>query len=60
LNGNFLSSSVNEPGYDFAAAGTRKITDNIEIYLEFRQMHGSHAGITTDLRPITIGVRWGK
>jgi hypothetical protein len=60
LNGNFLTSSVNEPGYDFAVAGTRKITDNVEIYLEFRQMHGSHNGITTDLRPITIGVRWGK
>jgi hypothetical protein len=60
LNGNFLSSSVNQPGYDFGVAITRKITDNIEIYGEFRQLHGSHAGITTDLRPLTVGVRWGK
>lgn len=58
LNGNFLSESVNQPGYDVGAGVTRKITPNVELYVEFRQMHGSHNGITTDFRPITLGVRW--
>jgi hypothetical protein len=58
LNGNFLSESVNQPGYDVGAGITHKILSNIEIYGEIRQMHGSHAGITTDFRPITVGVRW--
>lgn len=60
VNGNFLSESQNQFGYNFGAGITRKIRPNIEIYGEFRQLHGSHSGITTDLRPITIGVRWGR
>jgi hypothetical protein len=58
LNGNFLSESQNEFGFNFGAGITRKITPRIEIYGEFRDLHGSHSGITTDLRPVTIGVRW--
>jgi hypothetical protein len=58
VNGNFLSESVNQAGYDFAIGLTHRILPNIELYGEFRQLHGSHNGITTDLRPITIGVRW--
>ena len=57
-NGNFLSESLNQYGYDIGVGITRKIRPNIELYGEFRQMHGSHNSITTDLRPITIGVRW--
>jgi hypothetical protein len=30
----------------------------MDFYAEFRYVHGSHSGITTDLRPITIGIRW--
>jgi hypothetical protein len=58
LNGNFLSESVNEFGEDFGGGITHVIRPNIEIYGEFRILHGSHNGITTDLRPITLGVRW--
>lgn len=57
-NGDFLSASQNQFGYNFGGGITRKIRGNIEIYVEFRQLHGSHNGITTDLRPITLGVRW--
>ena len=58
INGHFLNSSQNEFGYNFGGGVTRKIIANIEFYAEFRFMHGSHGGITTDLRPITVGVRW--
>lgn len=58
LTGNFLSSSQNQFGENFGGGVTRKIRPNIEIYGEFRYLHGKHSGITTDLRPITIGVRW--
>jgi len=58
VNGNFLTSSQNEFGYNLGGGLARKVTPNIEIYAEFRYMHGKHNGITTDLRPITIGVRW--
>lgn len=58
VNGNFRSESLNEFGYNFGAGITRKIRPNIEIYGEFRQIHGSRSGITTDARPVTIGVRW--
>jgi opacity protein-like surface antigen len=58
LNGKFLSSSQNEFGYNFGGGVTRKIRPNVELYAEFRYLHGKHSGVTTDLRPITIGVRW--
>lgn len=58
LSGNFLSTSQNEWGEDFGGGVARKIRPNVEIYGEFRYLHGSHSPITTDLRPITIGVRW--
>jgi len=58
INGNFLSESVNQFGENFGAGITRKIRPNIEVYGEIRLLHGSHNGNTTDLRPITIGVRW--
>jgi opacity protein-like surface antigen len=58
LDGKFLSSSQNEFGYNFGGGLTRKIRPNVELYAEFRYLHGKHSGVTTDLRPITIGVRW--
>jgi opacity protein-like surface antigen len=60
LNGDFLHSSENQFGYNLGAGIARKIRSNLELYAEFRQVHGTHNGITTDLRPITVGVRWGK
>jgi opacity protein-like surface antigen len=58
LNGNFLSSSLNQFGENFGGGVTRKIRPNMEIYAEFRYLHGKGDGTTTDLRPITVGVRW--
>lgn len=58
INGQFLHSSQNEFGYNFGGGITRKIRPNIELYAEFRYLHGKHDNITTDLRPITIGLRW--
>jgi hypothetical protein len=58
LGGNFVNSSLNEFGYNAGAGVTRKMPSGVEIYGEFRLMHGTHNGITTDYRPITIGFRW--
>jgi opacity protein-like surface antigen len=58
INGQFLHSSQNEFGYNFGGGITRKIRPNIELYAEFRYLHGKHNNLTTDLRPITIGLRW--
>jgi opacity protein-like surface antigen len=58
VNGQFLHSSQNEFGYSFGGAITRKIRPNMDLYAEFRYLHGKHNNITTDLRPITIGIRW--
>jgi Outer membrane protein beta-barrel domain len=58
LNRNFISTSQNEWGENFGAGIARKIRPNVEIYGEFRYLHGTHSGVSTDLRPITVGVRW--
>jgi opacity protein-like surface antigen len=58
INGNFLHSSQNEFGYNFGGGITRKIRPNMDLYAEFRYLHGKYNNITTDLRPITIGIRW--
>jgi hypothetical protein len=58
VSGNFLHASQNEFGDNFGLGLTHKINPKIEIYAEFRYLHGKHNGITTDLRPITLGVRW--
>lgn len=58
LGGNFVDSSLNEWGYNVGGGVTRKMPSGVEIYGEVRLMHGSHNGITTDYRPITIGFRW--
>ena len=58
LSGKFVDSSQNQFGYNFGGGVTRKMPSGVEIYAEYRFTHGSHNGITTDVRPITIGVRW--
>jgi hypothetical protein len=57
-DGKFLRSSLNEYGENFGAGVARKISPKVDVYAEFRFLHGTHKGITTDLRPITIGLRW--
>lgn len=58
LNGSFTTSSQNEFGYNVGAGITRKMPSGAEIYAEYRLTHGSANNTTTDVRPITIGVRW--
>ena len=58
LSGRFTDSSQNQFGYDFGGGVTRKMPSGVELYAEYRFTHGAHNGITTDVRPITIGVRW--
>jgi opacity protein-like surface antigen len=58
LNSSFTSSSLNQFGYNIGAGITRKMPSGVEIYAEYRLMHGSGDRTTTDMRPITIGVRW--
>jgi opacity protein-like surface antigen len=58
LNGNFVNPTQNDWGYNFGAGISRKVPSGVEIYAEYRFMHGSNHGVTTDFRPITIGFRW--
>ena len=58
VSGSFTTSDQNHFGYDVGAGITRKMPSGVELYAEFRLMHGSGNGTTTDVRPITLGVRW--
>ncbi len=58
LNKNFLAESQNEFGFNFGGGVARKIRGNLELYGEFRYLHGKHNNVTTDFRPITLGLRW--
>lgn len=58
LNGHFLNSSQNEFGFNFGGGVARKVRGNVEVYAEFRYLHGKHNNISTDVRPISIGIRW--
>lgn len=58
LSGDFVHSSQNEFGYNIGGGITRKMPSGVEIYAEYRLTHGSANHTTTDVRPITIGVRW--
>jgi opacity protein-like surface antigen len=58
LSGNFVNSSLNQFGYNFGGGVARKMPSGVEIYAEYRFMHGTGNSITTDFRPITIGFRW--
>jgi len=56
--GTFLKESENQLGYNLGGGIARKTTEKIDIYAEFRALHGSHNGNTTDVRTLTLGVRW--
>jgi len=56
--GTFLKESENQFGYNFGGGIARKVTDKIDLYSEYRALHGSHNGNTTDARTLTVGVRW--
>jgi hypothetical protein len=58
LSGSFVNSSLNQFGYNVGGGVARKMPSGVEIYGEVRIVHGTHNGITTDYRPITIGFRW--
>jgi opacity protein-like surface antigen len=58
LSGSFVNSSQNEFGYNVGAGVARKMPSGVEIYAEYRLIHGSANNTTTDFRPITVGVRW--
>ena len=58
LNGKFLKESQSEFGLNVGGGIARKVRGNLEVYFEVRYLHGNHNKITTDLRPVTIGVRW--
>jgi hypothetical protein len=49
---------MNQFGENVGGGVTYKIRPNIQIYGEWRLLHGKGGGSTTDLRPITFGVRW--
>lgn len=58
LSGSFVTSSLNQFGYNVGAGVARKMPSGVEIYAEYRLVHATHDNIQTDFRPITIGVRW--
>jgi len=58
LSGSFVNSTQNDFGYNFGAGITRKTPSGVELFAEFRFMHGSGNSTTTDVRPVTIGLRW--
>jgi hypothetical protein len=57
LSGSFLRESETQFGENLGAGVARKV-GNLEIYGEYRLVHTSRYGRTTDFRPITVGVRW--
>lgn len=58
LNRSFVSESQNELGYNFGGGVTYKWSKKVDFYAEFRYQHGGRNNITTDFRPLTVGVRW--
>jgi opacity protein-like surface antigen len=62
LSGDFIHTNQNEFGYNLGAGVARKMPSGVEIYFEYRIEHGSADNsvnnVTTDFRPITLGVRW--
>jgi hypothetical protein len=58
LNKNIVSERQNEFGYDWGGGIYRNLGGKKQLYADFRQLHGSHNSITTDVRTLTIGVRW--
>jgi opacity protein-like surface antigen len=58
ITGNFEKTSQNEFGFTFAAGVSRKVSDRLEIYGEYRYLHAKHDDTTIGVQPITVGIRW--
>ena len=58
LPSDFAKTSQNEFGLNIGGGVARKIGQRAELYLDWRYQHGSHKGISTNTKPITIGIRW--
>jgi opacity protein-like surface antigen len=59
LNQNFLTEKVAAFGFNVGGGLAYKVRSNMEVYAEFRLLHGSsNNNVTTDFRPVTVGVRW--
>jgi opacity protein-like surface antigen len=58
LNGSFTSTGQNEFAYNIGAGVARKMPSGVEVFAEYRLIHGSANGTTTDMRPVSVGVRW--
>ena len=56
--GTFQKENQNQFGFNYGGGIARKVTDKIDLYTEFRALHGSRHGNTTDARTLTIGLRW--
>jgi opacity protein-like surface antigen len=56
--GTFQKENQNQFGFNYGGGIARKVTDKIDLYTEFRALHGSRRGNTTDARTLTIGLRW--
>jgi len=54
----YLATHQNEIGLNFGGGIARRLTPKFELYGEFRYLHGTGDNRTTDLRPITVGLRW--
>jgi len=58
-NRNVRSSTENALGENFGFGLTYKLRPmGPRLYFEFAFHHASHNGITTDVRPVTVGLRW--
>jgi opacity protein-like surface antigen len=58
ITGNFEKTGQNQFGFTFAGGVSRKLRGNLEVYGEFRYLHAKHNHTTTDVEPITLGIRW--
>lgn len=54
----FVSTSLNEFGYNYGGGIFRKMENGHEVYADYRGIHASGNNITTDVRTLTIGFRW--
>jgi hypothetical protein len=54
----FATTSQNQFGVNLGGGVARKIGQKKELYIDLRYQHSSHNKVTTDVKPITIGIRW--
>jgi len=59
LPAGFASTSQNQFGLNLGGGVARRIGNgHKELYIDWRYQHSKHNKVTTDTRPITIGIRW--